>query len=176
MRDGAPLEIERVWLLSGMPELPPHAEALTIRQGYLPIGDPDDPFPGDPEVVPETGRIRSIQRAGAERNHVHTVKRGHGLVREERERTISAAAFDAAWPATAGRRLSKTRWRVSEGDRTWEIDRFDHLDLVLAEVELDDPKQPVQIPDWLAGHLLREVTEEPAFRNAEIAARAGLLE
>ena len=40
----------------------------------------------------------------------------------------------------------------------------------------DDPEQPVQIPDWLAGQLLREVTDEPAFRNAEIAARAGLLE
>ena len=170
------MEIERVWLLSGMPELPSHAEALTIRQGYLPIGDPDDPFPADPEFVPETGRIRSIQGSDGDRSHVHTIKRGDGLVRVERERPITSVAFEAAWPATAGRRLSKTRWRVPEGDLTWEIDQFDHLDLVLAEVELGDPEESVKIPDWLAGHLLREVTDEPAFRNAEIAARAGLLE
>lgn len=176
MSDDAPLEIERVWLLSGTPELPSHAEALTIRQGYLPIGDPDEPFPEHPEVVPETGRIRSIQWADGACSHVHTVKRGNGLVRVERERPITAEAFEAAWPATAGRRLSKIRWRVREEDQTWEIDQFDHLDLVLAEVELGDPEEAVKIPDWLAGHLLREVTDEPAFRNAEIAARAGLLE
>ena len=154
------MEIERVWLLSGMPELPSHAEALTIRQGYLPIGDPDAPFPEDPEVVPETGRIRSIQRAGGALSHVHTIKRGHGLVREERERPITPAAFEAAWPATAGRRLSKTRWRVSEGGRTWEIDRFDHLDLVLAEVELDDPGIPILFGAGVLGRQPKSIPKE----------------
>jgi hypothetical protein len=34
---------------------------------------------------------------------------------------------------------------------------------------------PLDIPDWLAPFIVREVTEEPAFRNAELALRSGLL-
>jgi hypothetical protein len=61
------------------------------------------------------------------------------------------------------------------GDRTWEIDRFDGLPVVLAECELPSVDAPLEIPAWLAPWIEREVTEEPAFRNFELARRAGLL-
>jgi hypothetical protein len=34
---------------------------------------------------------------------------------------------------------------------------------------------PLEIPPWLAPFVEREVTDEPAFRNFELARRAGLL-
>ena len=49
------------------------------------------------------------------------------------------------------------------------------IPLVLAECELPSTDAPLDIPDWLAPFIVREVTEEPAFRNAELALRAGLL-
>ncbi|HMN96480.1 MAG TPA: hypothetical protein PKC43_08860 [Phycisphaerales bacterium] len=163
--DGAPLEIERSYLLRGMPPLPAHlpVTALRIAQGYL----PDDAQ----RTLGVEGRIRSIHRPDGRVEHVHTVKTGSGLVRTEIERPLSEAEFQRLWPATAGRRLSKTRFAVADGALTWEIDRFDDLDLVLAEVELPSADFAVTLPPWLAPHVVRDVTEEPAYRNFEIALR-----
>ncbi|MCH2160614.1 MAG: hypothetical protein MK085_01940 [Phycisphaerales bacterium] len=173
---GSPVEIERVWLLSDLPELPSTAECLRIRQGYLSPGDPGDTMPADPDHPPTTGRIRAIEGSDGATTFIHTLKHGQGRVRQERERPLSARAFEAAWPATSGRRLTKTRWRVPVEEWTWEIDHFDRLDMVLAEVELRHPGEVVTIPRWLERHVVREVTEDPAFRNAELAARLGLLD
>lgn len=156
-----PLEIERVFLLSRLPDLPPH-EAVRIEQGYL----PDDGAAG------VEGRVRRSTKGGQVRC-VHTVKKGLGLVRTEVEREIPVLEFERLWPSTAGRRIVKTRHKVKEGDLTWEVDRFDGLDLVLAEVELPSADTPVTPPAWLAPHIVREVTEDPSYRNYEIARRLG---
>jgi adenylate cyclase len=160
-----PLEIERTYLLSGMPPIPPGAEIWMIAQGYL--------VPGAAEVE---GRIRRIVRPDGRTSFFHTIKSGTGLVRTEEEREIAREAFDRLWPSTAGRRLSKTRHRVESGGFTWEIDQFHGIELVLAEVELPDADAEAPIPDWLAPHVVRDVTEEPQYRNYEIAGRSGLLE
>jgi CYTH domain-containing protein len=150
-----PAEIERVFLLRGMPVPMPEGVSLRIEQGYLP------PSAGDALE----GRTE----------HVHTVKRGSGLVREEHERPMAADEFAREWPRTEGRRIAKVRTKVRVGDRTWEIDRFDGLPVVLAECELPSVDAPLEVPAWLAPWIEREVTEEPAFRNFELARRAGLL-
>ena len=174
--DQPSLEIERVWLCRGLPEFPSHAERLLIRQGYLQAPDALAVPAQDPDVVPTIGRIRRTQDAAGTVAFVHTIKTGDGLVRREWERPLSAASFDAAWPQTAGRRIFKTRWRVPEGEVVWEIDHFDRLAMVLAEVELPAPDALVEIPAWLAPLLEREVTEDPTYRNVAIAMRSGLLE
>jgi len=48
--------------------------------------------------------------------------------------------------------------------------------LVLLEAEATDPEQARRLkpPPWLAEVVDREVTEDPAFTNAEIAFRMGL--
>ncbi len=168
-----PLEIERSFLLSGMPLLPREGvERLRLVQGYLPsaASPPSQRFEAGAPLV--EGRLRRIERSDGSTECRHTVKHGSGLVRTELERTISAEEFDLAWPSTAGRRLSKTRFRVRSGDVTWEIDRFDRLDLVLAEVELSSPDASPPPPAWLAPFIVREVTDEPAYRNFEIAMRS----
>ena len=160
-------EIERVFLLSGLPPAMPAGEVWQIDQGYLP------PAGGDPAHL--EGRLRRIVHADGRVECVHTLKRGLGLVRDEVERAMGISEFDREWPRTAGRRLRKVRTRITEGDRVWEIDRFVDLPVVLAECELPSADAELPVPAWLAPHVVREVTEDPAYRNSALAIRAGLL-
>jgi len=154
----SPLEIERKFLLDGLPALPDRAEPHRMEQGYL----SDDP-----------GRLRRAVGPDGRPVCTLTVKTGAGLVRREDERTISEQEFTNLWPRTAGRRLVKTRYRVDEGGLVWEIDRYEGLDIVLAEVELPSVDTEITVPGWLAPHIVREVTDEPDYQNYEIALRMG---
>jgi hypothetical protein len=164
------IEIERTWLLRCVPALPPGAAASRIEQGYLP-DEPGGAGAGRGDLV--EGRLRRSTGPDGRVVCTHTIKRGTGLVRQEQERRITAAEFERHWPRTAGRRLVKTRHRVAEGGFTWEIDVYDGLDLVLAEVELPSADTEVALPAWLAPHVVRDVTEEPEYRNYRIALRIG---
>ena len=195
--DGRGYEIERKWLLHRLPDRLVHVdggesgsigERLRIHQGYLPPATEADFATFDqagPDDVPVVGRIRSIEVDGPppEIRFIHTIKSGSGLVRRELERSIAPSSFEAAWPATLGRRIEKTRWRIPEGGSTWEVDHFrgasdlglENGGLVLLEVEADDAERARRLdpPGWLAEVVDREVTDEPAFTNAEIAFRLG---
>ncbi len=167
-KPGSPaLEIERTYLLDHLPDFPPDVLVYRLEQGYLP-----DPSNAD-EDNPVEGRLRRTVKADGSVIYTHTMKRGMGLVRQETERTISQSEFDNLWPRTAGRRLSKTRYFVTVGEHLWAIDDFDELTVVMAEVELPTPETNVTLPDWLAAVLVREVTEEPAFRSYSLAVGAG---
>jgi CHAD domain-containing protein/CYTH domain-containing protein len=146
-------EIERKFLLTGLPTLPGADSPVEIEQGYL---------PGE-RLIERVRRIRSDE--GEEL--VRTVKEGSGLTRLEVEEPVSAEVFDQLWPLTEGRRLRKRRYRVPDGDLTWEIDEFLDRDLVLAEVELAG--RPVDVPAWLQPHVDREVTEDDAYSNLRLA-------
>ena len=191
-------EIERKWKLHRLPDRLVRseggvseiegAECLFLRQGYLPQAGAED-FTifanASTDDVPRIGRIRSIEvrGGGSDPRFLHTIKSGSGLVRREEEREISLAAFEAAWPATAGRRLEKTRWRIPENGVLWEGDHFEgggdlelpEGGLFLLEVEATDAEEARRLepPSWLAEVVDREVTEDPAFTNAEIAFRMG---
>ena len=173
-------EIERVYLLRALPTPLPHGEVWRIDQGYLPLQskviDGNSHGSGAP-IAPHQleGRLRRITYSDGSVEHIHTIKSGVGLVRQETERSIDAETFAREWPRTVGRRLEKLRTRITIGDRLWEIDQFTHIPVVLAECELPSIDTPLDIPDWLAPFIVREVTEEPAFRNAELALRSGLL-
>lgn len=156
------VEIERVFLLASMPPGMPAGEVWRIEQGYLPAAA------GGAAGALE-GRLRRVVHGDGSMTHVHTVKRGFGLVRQEEERTIDAAAFEREWPRTAGRRLRKERTRVRCDGLTWEIDRFEGLPVILAECELPSPDAPLEVPPWLAPVLVREVTDDPAYRNSALA-------
>ena len=154
-RSPSTLEIERKFLLKRLPESMPKATELRIEQGYL---------PGDRLVE----RLRSIESNG-HRSYVRTVKVGAGLVRTELEEETSAEMFQKMWPLTKGRRLTKKRHRVPQGDFTWEIDEFTDRELVLAEIELPSADTEVKIPDWLQSSVEREVTGEVAYLNSKLA-------
>jgi len=163
------IEIERSFLLDALPAFPSGTSTARIEKGYLP------PAPAGNAIV---GRIRREVHDDGVVRCTHTIKRGAGIRREETEREIDEELFRSEWERTAGRRVSKTRYRVAGGTvgnrvgggaLVWEIDDFDAHDLVLAEIELPTEDAAFDIPPWLASHIVREVTEEAAYRNASIA-------
>lgn len=150
---GKTTEIECKFLVARMPDLD-EAEATPVRQGYLTL--PSDSI-----------EIRLRQKGD---KLLMTLKSGAGLMREERETTISQAQFDIFWSATGGRRIEKTRWtgRLSSG-LTYELDVFEgsHAPLRLVEVEFDSRvKAEAFIPPAWFG---REVTEDRAYSNRVMA-------
>ncbi|MSR69682.1 MAG: hypothetical protein EXS17_04975 [Phycisphaerales bacterium] len=152
------LEIERVWLLRGLPPMPSHRQTLQLDQGYLVADD------GTAQ-----GRVRRTVFASGVNEFHFNIKSGSGLIRHEREESMSAAAFEQAWMRTDGRRLRKLRHRVCDGDLTFEIDQFLDFALVLAEVELPAADHRVLLPTWLDGWVLREVTDDVRYRNFNLA-------
>src|SRR5262249_12078834 len=148
------VEIERKYLLKTMPPLA-GAETVEIEQGYL---------PGARLVE----RLRRQRGAGGERL-IRSMKLGAGVRRIEVEEECPPELFERLWPLTEGRRVIKTRFKVKDGERTWEIDRFADRDLVLAEVELPSEATPAPPPGWLTGAIVREVTGEKAYTNEALA-------
>jgi CHAD domain-containing protein/CYTH domain-containing protein len=148
-------EVERRFLLTGLPSLQGAEGSVEIEQGYL---------PGE-RLIERVRRVRSDQGVELAR----TVKEGSGLTRLEVEEPVTPEVFAGLWPLTEGRRLRKRRYRIPDGDLTWEIDEFLDRDLVLAEVELTGRPVDVEVPSWLRPHLDREVTEDEAYSNLRLA-------
>jgi adenylate cyclase len=146
-------EIERKFLPRD-PSWRPDTEGASIRQGYLCT---------DPE---RAVRVRAI----GERGFV-TVKGGSvGASRTEFEYEIPAADAhrmldDLCLPPL----IEKTRYRIEAGGRTWEVDVFhgDNEGLVVAEIELDDENEPIEMPPW-AGD---EVTGDERYYNVYLVRR-----
>src|SRR5687767_15356684 len=146
-------EIERKFLVRKLPEDLTAFPSAEISQGYL--------------VSLDDGlQVRLRTKSG---QHSLTYKRGLGNVREEREVALTAEQFAKLWPATEGKRLSKTRYEIPFGDRVIEIDIYSgkHEGLVVAEVEFDDEESAInfQPPDWLGD----DVTGDPRYSNQLLA-------
>lgn len=150
------MEIERKFLVAELPKGYEGASSAHLRQGYL------------VNSVGGSARIRA-----ADDVRTLTVKSGSGLVREEYEIAITPEQFETLWPATAGRRLEKRRYRLPLGDLTVELDVFEGslAGLVYAEVEFPAEADAVAFvpPAWFG----REVTGDPAYTNSSLA-RNGL--
>lgn len=153
--DGDDVEIERKYLLLGLPEVCQGVTPKTLDQGYL---------PGQRLIE----RVRRITD-GAQAKYLRTVKLGRGVRRVEVEEECSRDVFEALWALTEGKRVRKRRFVVPEGDLAWEIDELLDRELVLAEIELPSEDTEVAIPEWLAPYVVREVTDEPAYVNVNLA-------
>ncbi len=149
------VEIERKFLLTGLPPSMPGGETHEIAQGYL---------PGERLIE----RLRRDRINGTER-YLRTVKVGAGVARLEVEEETTRDLFEHLWPLTAGKRLVKRRHVVASPEHRWEIDEFLDRPLVVAEVELAEADAPVTIPEWLAPSVEREVTGEGEYLNVNLA-------
>ena len=135
----------------------PGARSVKITQVYLTSDD---------------GGSRRIRRSESDGNVKYrmTVKRGSGIVREERETEITADEYERLLSeAEAGLMpINKVRICVPSGDRVIEIDLYDGFtDYAVAEVELTAADE--QLPDMSCIHVIREVTGEYAWLNRAIA-------
>jgi CYTH domain-containing protein len=147
------LEIERKFLIDQLPrglQRYPHKE---IAQGYLAVGR-------------DKAHVR-LRRAG--RAYSLTFKRGPARAREEREIHLSPEQFSILWPATAGARLTKSRFYVPYKKLTIEIDIYhgSNEGLMVAEVEFPDVRtyHEFRPPDWLGD----EVTGANRYSNVKLA-------
>ncbi|AFY41046.1 CYTH domain-containing protein [Nostoc sp. PCC 7107] len=63
--------------------------------------------------------------------------------------------------------IEKVRYKVKLGDLTWEIDEFDgdNKGLIVAEVELSNEKQQIELPEWIG----EEVSHESRYFNSNLA-------
>ncbi|MEH2164860.1 MAG: CYTH domain-containing protein [Nostoc sp.] len=59
--------------------------------------------------------------------------------------------------------IEKIRYKIESGDLIWEIDEFDGVNkgLILAEVELNDENQHIQLPSWIG----QEVSDDSRYFN-----------
>jgi adenylate cyclase len=146
-------EIERKFLVKRFPPNLKKYPHDIVEQGYLATGR------GGLQVrLRKKGAVLSL-----------TYKQGTRGQREEREIRLSPEQFNALWPATAGRRLTKVRYDVPWKKHTIEIDvyRGRHHGLVVAEVEFDDQKSAAEFerPDWLG----RDVSGKQKYSNVALA-------
>jgi adenylate cyclase len=146
------IEIERKWLVQDLPDLPRH-EGKAVVQGYL-------------AVAADGTEVRLRRTDGT---CVETVKSGGGLVRDEIEVELSQDQFEALWPATAGRRLEKTRYTLRWQGQSVEVDVYHGAlaGLIVAEVEFPSASASARFtpPSWFG----MEATEDERYKNANLA-------
>lgn len=147
-------EIERKFLLNELPaDIATWPQPATILQGYLQKDQHKD--------------LR-IRKKGSK--YTLTAKHGTGLVRKENEQEIDKTLFDILWPFTAEARIEKLRYTrvIDEGEMV--IDKYlgDLSGLLLMEVEFNDEQLARTYSPPL--NFAKEVTDDPRYRNAALAA------
>lgn len=133
-------------------------ECRRIRQGYF------------GRIGKLRRRIRILIGENGERSAVCTLKGPrHGLSRIEDEYPFDLETAEAALSGLpSGGIIEKLRYRIAQPDgHIWSVDRFEgrHAGLVLAEVELAHPADPVLLPPWVG----KEISGDPRYGNSRLA-------
>lgn len=143
-------EIEKKFLIKN-DEWRKGAKGTKYRQGYLST------------VKERTVRVRTIDDKG-----FLTIKGVNvGAVRAEYEYEIPAKDADEMLTNLCEKPLiEKNRYKISHKDLVWEVDEFfgDNNGLIVAEVELEDENQSIDLPSWIG----EEVTGDPKYFNSSL--------
>ena len=151
------VEIERKFLVEGDGWRGGATGSAHLRQGYLSTS------------AKATVRIRIFDDARA----VLTLKGPvDGISRAEFEYEVPLSDGLTLLEMSRPNVVEKRRHIVPHGDLTWEVDVFEgaHQGLVMAEVELTDADQAVDLPDW-AGI---EVSHDDRYANASLSRNPGV--
>jgi len=145
------IEIERKFLVKGQ-QWRNQATGTVYRQGYIPTNNGC------------TVRVRLMG------NQAYLTIKGltKGLSRTEFEYPIPIADAQIMLDNLCQLPLiEKTRYKISFAGLLWEVDEFagENQGLVLAEVELTDEQQFVELPDWID----KEVSDDPRYFNVNLA-------
>jgi CYTH domain-containing protein len=144
------LEIERKYLLETMDWKKEIIQSITnIKQAYL--------FEDHEKSV--RIRVRSDKA-------FLTIKMGKGVTRNEFEYSIPVSDAEEMIAKASLRCLEKDRFVIEYQGAVWEIDVFKgkYEGLVLAEIELNDENEEIQLPTWIG----EEVTNDPAYLNVNL--------
>jgi CYTH domain-containing protein len=91
-----------------------------------------------------------------------------GVTRSEFEYAIPVSdAREMLETLCVGPLIEKTRYTLEHNGLIWEIDEFagENQGLILAEVELTEANQSIQLPEWVG----TEVSHDPRYFNANLA-------
>ena len=145
------MEIERKFLVR--PGWKPQTKGTPYMQGYLYSG----------------GHGPTVRVRVAGHKAFLTIKGPpEGLARLEFEYPIpSDDARHMLASLAGGRVIEKTRYLVEHAGHTWEVDIFGgrNSGLVVAEVEIAHPDEPVVLPDWVA----EEVSFDHRYANVYLS-------
>ena len=148
-----PVEIERKFLVTGDAWRSGNPPSQRFCQGYLAEGQ---------------GVTVRIRRAG-HKAYITVKGKASGPARPEFEYEIPVEEAETLLKEFCRRPLiEKTRHEVVHAGHLWQVDEFgaDNAGLVVAEVELNHPDEPVELPPWVG----EEVTLDPRYSNAALAA------
>ena len=147
-------EIERKYLVEQIPNLSKQ-NGEAIIQGYL-------------TSASDSIEVRARQKGD---QYYLTIKGKGDLARTEVELEISKEQFASLWPATAPKRVEKTRYKIAYADETIELDIYGGAltGLVIAEVEFlsEEHSDRFTPPAWFG----REVTAEEGYKNQQLAVK-----
>lgn len=146
-------EIERKFLV-GSDAWRGLGEGTFYRQGYLSV---------EPE---RTVRVR----VAGDKGYLTIKGLSQGAARAEFEYAIPREeAVEMLDTLCLRPQIEKTRYRIPHAGLVWEVDEFfgDNEGLLLAEVELAEEGQAVDLPDWIG----EEVTGDPRYYNASLVER-----
>lgn len=120
-------------------------------------------------------RVRRYRKEEAESYYLTTKRRISAVCREETEERISEEEYlrHLADADPERRPLYKERYELSYREQFFEIDIYPFWhDRAILEIELNNESVPIVFPPEL--RILREVTEDPAYRNAALAKKIPL--
>jgi Uncharacterized protein conserved in bacteria len=154
------IEIERKFLLAGDGWRAAVERTQPMAQGYL----NDLSLAGD---GPQKASMRV--RIEGERAFLNLKSRQLGHTRQEFDYPIPVEDARQLLALCVGGLVEKHRHYLRHGGHLWEIDEFlgDNAGLVVAEIELADPDEAFDRPDWLGA----EVTDQPRYYNLALAQR-----
>ncbi len=145
-----PTEIERKFLVKG-DEWRTLATGTVYRQGYLSTKKGC------------TVRVRLV----GDRGYLTIKGSTKGISRAEYEYPIPAQdAQEMLDNLCEPPLIEKTRYKIEFAGLTWEVDEFagENQGLIVAEVELTDENQTIQLPDWIG----KEVSDDPRYYNVNL--------
>ncbi len=143
-------EIERKFLVQS-DEWKKLAKGTTYRQGYL------------NSMKERTVRVRTIDDKGYLTIKGMTV----GATRAEYEYEIPGKEADEMLTNLCEKPLiEKRRYKIPQGNLTWEVDEFlgDNEGLTVAEIELPSEDTAFDKPAWIG----KEVTGDPKYFNSNL--------
>jgi adenylate cyclase len=147
-------EIERKFLVSSNDWQRLATRQISLRQAYLAAN----------------GKSSIRIRIKGDGSATLTVKsRPVDLRRLELEYDIPVLEAEALMQLRQGAIVEKVRHVIPCGDLVWEVDVFsgDNYGLVIAEVELQHERQPIELPPWVGA----EITGQPQYYNSSLVQR-----
>ncbi len=146
------LEIERKFLLKNDNWKIEGLESVFMQQGYL------------NSYKERTVRVRIAGDLGFLTIKGKTI----GLTRKEFEYSIPLIDAQSLMQMCEQPTIEKTRFIKKDRGNVWEIDVFygENEGLVLAEIELENENQTIDLPTWVG----KEVSSDPKYFNASLIA------